>query len=84
MAAARFTRDSRASEKKPTEPVSQAARDFKIIVATAAAMDSIIKRSKMRCSELKEDKAYYSPFGNQNQSEGLVRIKGIDAEWPGF
>jgi len=37
-------------------------------------MDNIIKRSKIRCSVLKEDKVYYSPFGNQNQSEGLVRI----------
>ncbi len=37
---ARLTRDSRASESRPTEPVKSHAASFSPMVATAAAMDS--------------------------------------------
>lgn len=39
-AATRFTPDSRASESRPTDPVSAHATAFNPIVSTAAAIDS--------------------------------------------
>ena len=43
-AAARFTKDSRASERSPTEPVSRQAASFRVMVASAVATDSQAKR----------------------------------------
>ena len=43
MAATRLTTDSRASERRPTDPVSRNAADFIAIVTTAAAIDSHAK-----------------------------------------
>ncbi len=40
MAATKLTKDSMASDSRPTEPVSHHAQVFKPMVATAAAMDS--------------------------------------------
>jgi hypothetical protein len=46
MAATRFTTDSAASDSRPTEPVSDQARTFSVIVATAAPMDSRSRRKR--------------------------------------
>src|SRR5882672_4278831 len=42
-AAARLTKDSIASDSRPTEPVTHHAAVFKLIVATAASTDSLRK-----------------------------------------
>ncbi len=44
-AAARFTNDSSASDRSPTEPVSHHAAPLSAIVATAARIDSQAKRT---------------------------------------
>jgi hypothetical protein len=48
-AATRFTTDSMASERKPTEPVTAAAEAFSAMVTTAAATESSISRTSVRC-----------------------------------
>jgi len=46
-AATRLTRDSAASESRPTEPVTCQAMTFIVIVTTAAAMDSQANRVRL-------------------------------------
>jgi hypothetical protein len=45
-AATRFTTDSAAFDNRTTEPVSDQARTFSVIVATAAPMDSRSRRKR--------------------------------------
>jgi hypothetical protein len=46
IAATRFTTDSRASDSKPTEPVSRYAQNLSAIVARAAAIESQAQSAK--------------------------------------
>lgn len=50
IAATRFTTDSRASESRPTEPVSRYAQNLSAIVARAAAIESQAQSAKDRGS----------------------------------
>src|SRR5260363_8485 len=55
IAATRFTKDSAASESRPTDPVMCQARVFSRIVAMAAAIDNHAKRLRSsggRCREV--------------------------------
>src|SRR5690606_37643338 len=49
-AATRLTTDSRASDKKPTDPVTAAASTLSTIVAAAAPTESSIRRTSRPCS----------------------------------
>src|SRR5512145_1415705 len=51
-AAMRFTTDSAASERRPTEPVSHHAAVFMTIVTIAAAIESQAKRVRLGCVEV--------------------------------
>ena len=46
IAATRFTTDSRASDSRPTEPVSRYAQNLSAIVARAAAIESQAQSAK--------------------------------------
>ncbi len=80
-AAPRLTKDSRASDRSPTEPVSHHAIVFSTIVATAAAIESQAKRTSEPRVMRVRGRTRAPPYRLRSTFPTAWMIRATNASW---